>query len=53
VERIELYDKLGKQVMATDSTTLDLSGQPEGLYVVSILLTIGQRVERRVVRQVH
>lgn len=53
VERIELYDMLGKQVMATDNTTIDLTGQPEGLYVVAILLTNGQRVERRVVRQTN
>jgi len=53
VERIELYDMLGKQMMATNSTTLDLNGQPEGLYVVAILLTNGQRVQRRIIRQTY
>lgn len=53
VERIELHDMLGKQAMATQHTTLDLSALPEGPYVVTIVLTNGQRVERRIIRQAY
>ncbi len=53
VERIELHDMLGKQAMATQHTTLDLSALPEGQYVVTIVLTNGQRVERRIIRQAY
>lgn len=54
LKQIEVYDALGREIASVkanrDHTTIDLTGQPAGVYLVSVTDTEGRRCVKKVVK---
>jgi hypothetical protein len=55
LKQIEIYDALGQEIASVkakgDQTIIDLTGQPAGVYLVSVTDTEGRRCVKKLVRQ--
>lgn len=50
IEKLELHDYMGKRIVSTNQTTLNLENIDIGVYILSIYLKSGQRLEKKVIK---
>ena len=50
IDKIELYDLTGKLVTMTRELTIDFSDLPNGLYILTIHITTGQKIGKKIIK---
>ena len=51
--KLDLYDLTGKLLDTTNKLTLDFSNFPDGQYIINILFTTGENIERKIMKNVR
>ena len=50
IDKINLFDLTGKLITTTKELTIDLSDLTSGLYIMTIHLTTGQQIEKKIIK---
>lgn len=50
IERVELFDLTGKSILSSRQVTLNLENINNGVYILTIYLKSGQRLERKIIK---